>query len=197
MRGDAGEVFRDRADIAVDGPLVVVQHDDEFLRVRGHVVHRLKHRTAGEGGVTGHADDVLVGAVQIARRGHAERGTQRGARVTGAVAIVLALRAQAEAIEAFVLADGADLVPAAGEHFVHVGLMRDVEDETVLWRFKHAVHRDGKLHHAEIRPEMAAGLAEGLDERAADFFGKRGQFLRGQGFQIGRGMNGRQVGVHG
>jgi hypothetical protein len=44
---------------------------------------------------------------------------------------------------------------------------------------------------------MAARLAEGLDERLADFFSQRGQFLCGQGFEIGGGMDGGKVGGHG
>jgi hypothetical protein len=59
--------------------------------------------------------------------------------------------------------------------------MRDIEDEAILRRVKDAMHRDGELDDAEIRPEVAAGLAEGLDERLADFFRQRGQFLQQAG----------------
>jgi hypothetical protein len=40
--------------------------------------------------------------------GHAKRGAEGGASVACAIAVVLALRAEAEAVEAFILADGVD-----------------------------------------------------------------------------------------
>jgi hypothetical protein len=66
---------------------------------------------------------------QIARGGHAERGGKRRARVTRAVAVVLAFGAEHEAVEAVGLADGVETVAAAGEQLVDVGLVADVEDE--------------------------------------------------------------------
>ncbi len=51
MRGDMIEVFRDGADVAVNAPLVVVEHHDKPPRLGGDIVERFKHRAAGEGGV--------------------------------------------------------------------------------------------------------------------------------------------------
>jgi hypothetical protein len=66
--------------------------------------------------------------------GHAQGGGERGAGVAGAVAIVLALGAQHEAVQAAGLADGVEAVAAAGEDLVDVGLVADVEEELVLGR---------------------------------------------------------------
>lgn len=112
------------------------------------------------------------------------------------VAVVFAFGAEQEAVQAIMLADGVDAVPAAGEHFVDVALMSDIEDEAVFGRVKNTVQGDAELHDAEIRTEVAAGLAEGLDERLADFFREFGQFLQRQGFEVGGGGDGRQFGVH-
>ena len=79
------EITGDGADVLVDGPLVVVEHDDEFLGRFGDVVERFERRSAGEGGVSGDGDDVVVPAGQIAGGGHAERGGKRGAGVARAV----------------------------------------------------------------------------------------------------------------
>jgi len=196
MRGDGIEILRDGTDVAVDGPLVVVEDDDEALGVCGNVVHRFKHRTAGEGSVTGDADDVLVTSGEITPSSHAEGGGESGAGVACAVAIVFAFSSEQEAIQAMMLTNGVYAVPAAGEHLVDVALMRDVEDEAILGRVEDAVQSDGKLHDAEIRPEMAAGLAEGFDECLADFFREFGEFLQRQGFEVGGGVDGRQLGVH-
>ena len=48
MGGDLVEVRRDGAHVLGDGPFVVVEHDDEFLRGLGHVVQRLVAHAAGE-----------------------------------------------------------------------------------------------------------------------------------------------------
>ena len=39
---------------------------------------------------------------------------------------------------------------AAGQHFVHVALVRHVENETVAGRVEHAVQCHGEFHHAKI-----------------------------------------------
>src|SRR6476659_4890968 len=118
MGGDVIEVLRDGADVAVDAPLVVVEHDDEAPGLGGDVVERLEGGTAGEGGIAGDADDIFIGAPQIASDGEAEGGREGGAGVARAVAVVLAFGAEGEAVEAAVLPDGVDAVPAAGEHLV-------------------------------------------------------------------------------
>ena len=74
VRGDLVEVAGDGADVFGDRPLVVVEHDDELLGRLGDVVERFVGDAAGEGGVAGDADDVLVRAAQVAPHGHAERG---------------------------------------------------------------------------------------------------------------------------
>ena len=48
-------------------------------------------------------------------------------------------------------------------------LVRDVEDEAVLGGVEHPMQGDAKLYDTKIWAEVAAGLAEGLDERLANF----------------------------
>ena len=59
---DAMEVASDGADVAVDGPLVIVEHDDEALGLVGDVVERFERDAVGEGGVSGDGDHVLFAA---------------------------------------------------------------------------------------------------------------------------------------
>ncbi len=113
------------------------------LGLGGDVVERLKGDAVGEGGVAGDGDDVLVAAGQVAGHGHAQSGGKRGAGVTGAVAVVLALGAQHEAVEAAGLADGAKAVAAAGEDLVDVGLVADVEEDFVFRRVEDGVQTRG------------------------------------------------------
>jgi len=70
---DLVEVAGNRADIAVDGPLVVVEHHDQPLGLLGDIVQRLEGDSIGKGCVAGHGDHVLLAAGQIARHGHAQR----------------------------------------------------------------------------------------------------------------------------
>ena len=156
---------------------------------RGDVVERLVGDAAGEGRVAAERDDVLLAAAQVARRGHAERGGKRRARVARAEAIVLALGAEHEAVEAVGLADGVETVAAAGEQLVDVGLVADVEDEAVGRRVENGMERDGQFHHAEVRPEMAAGLGQHGNQLLANLLGQRGEFLERDFFDVSRGID--------
>ena len=169
---DLVQVLGDGPDVLVDGPLVVVEHDDHALGLRGNVVQRLEADAVGEGGVAGESDDVFFAAGHVARDGHAEGGGERGARVAGAEAVVLAFGAEHEAVEAAGLTDGVEARLTSGEQLVDVALVRDVEDEAVSGRVEDVVHGDGQLDHAEVRPDVTAGFGDAGDKALADLFGK-------------------------
>ena len=63
-------------------------------------------------------------------------------------------------------------VLAAGEQLVDVALVADVEDEAVARRVEDVVHGDGQLDHAEVRPDVTAGLRDAGDEALANLFGQ-------------------------
>jgi hypothetical protein len=139
---------------------------------------------------------MLVATREVAACGHAERSRERGASVARSIAVMLAFSAEKEAVESIVLADGMDAVPASGEHLVDIALVRDVENESILRSVENTVEGKREFDDSEIRPQMAAGLAERFDESLADFFREGGQSLQRQGFEIGGGGNGWQFGVH-
>ena len=149
---DGVEVLGNGAHVFIDGPLVVIQHHDQPLRVRGGIVQSFKGGAASEGGIACHHHDVIVSPFQVPPCGHAQAGREGRACVTGSVAVVLTFRAETKAVESFVLADRVDLVPAARQHLVNVGLMGHIEDELVLRSVKHPMHGDGELHDAKIWP---------------------------------------------
>ena len=169
---DLVEVAGDGAHVAVDGPLVVVEHHDQPLGLLGDVVQRLEGNSIGEGGVAGHGDHVLLAAGQIARHGHAQRRRQRRAGVSRAVAVVLALGAQHEAVQPARLANRLHALQPPGEHLVDVGLVADVEEQLVLGSIEDRVQRQGQLHHSQIRPQVAAGLRERLNQELANLLGQ-------------------------
>jgi hypothetical protein len=166
--GEAIEVGGDGADVLGDGPLVVVEDADELLGGVGDVVQRLERDAVGEGGVAEDADHVFVGAALVAGGAHAERGGQRGAGVAGAVAVVFALGAQGEAVQAVGGADGVETVLSAGQELVDVDLMADVPDEFVLGRGEGPVQGDGQLDHAEVGSEVAAVFGKLGDQLMAE-----------------------------
>ena len=110
---DAVEVAGDGADVAIDGPLIVVEDHDQAIGLLGDVVEGLEGDAVGKGGVAGDGDDVLRAARHVAGHRHAQSGRKRRAGVARAVAVVFALGAQGKAVEAAGLADGAQCAPAA------------------------------------------------------------------------------------
>ena len=81
---------------------------------------------------------------------------------------MLRLGHRAERREPAVLPDRAELVAAAGEHLVRIGLVADVPDDLVLWRVEQAVERHRQLAHAEVGSEVTADLSDGVDHVLAD-----------------------------
>jgi len=76
--------------------------------------------------------------------------------VTGAIAVVFAFGSQKEPIQAAVLPNGVEALPAPGEELVNVALMRDIENKLVLRGRKDAMKSDGQLDDPEIWAQMAA-----------------------------------------
>jgi hypothetical protein len=122
----------------------------------------------------------------VAGGGHAEGGREGGARVSGSVAVVLALGAGEESVEALVLADRREAIKPTGEEFVDVALVAYVEEEFVGGGFEDAVEGDGEFHDSEVGAEVAAGVGEDTDEFVADLVGEFRQFLGKEVFEIGR-----------
>src|SRR4029453_14687765 len=136
---DGVQVICNRADIFGDRPLVVIQDDDEPLRVRFDVIKRFVTDSARKRSVACDDHDILVAATQVASDGHAESCGQGGSCVTRAVAIVLAFGAQQKAIKPAELTHGAKSVEPAGKHFVHIALVTDVHHKAVLGRFENTM----------------------------------------------------------
>ena len=59
----------------------------------------------------------------------------------------------------------AQLVAAAGEDLVRVGLMADVPQDLVARRVDQRVHGDGDLARAQVGAEVAADLPHGVDQQ--------------------------------
>jgi hypothetical protein len=194
---DPVEVAGDGAHIAVDGPLVVVEHDDHPFRLVGDIVEGLKGDSIGEGRVAGDGDDVLLAARQIASHGHSQGRGESRSGVPRSEGVVLALGAQHEAVEAARLADGLHAVQAAGEHLVDVGLMAHVEEQLVFRGVEDGVKGQGKLDDPEVRAQMTAGLRERLNEERANLLRQFVHLRKAQALEIGGRVDGLQQCSHG
>ena len=183
--GDAVQVVGHGAHVFGDRPFVVVEDDDEALGRVCHVVEGLKRDAAGEGGIARHAHDVFARSEFVPGHGHAEGGREGGARVACAVAVVLALGAEEESVQALILADCLQPAQATGEHFVNIALMADVEDKAVFGRLEDAVEGDGEFHDAEVRAEVSACVREDIDEFRADLIRKFRKILGGECLDVG------------
>ena len=177
---DLVQVLRDRPNVAVDRPLVVVEHHDQPPGLIGDVVQRLEGDAVGECGVAGQRNHMLCATGKIARHRHAQRRGKCGARVPCAVTVMLALCPQHESIQPTRLPHGIEAIHAAGQHLVHVGLMADVENKLVFGRFEDGVQGQRQLHHAEVRTKMSTGLRERDDQPLTN--------LLRQGFQLRHGQ---------
>ncbi len=64
---------------------------------------------------------------------------------------------------------------AAGEDLVRVGLVADVPQHLVARRVEQAVDGHGELARAEVGPEVAADLADRVDDQLAHLLGHLGE----------------------
>ena len=179
------EVGGDGADVFCDRPFVVVEDDDEPLGLRPRVVQRFVADAAGQGGVTRDADHVLVPAAQIAAHRHAQSGGRaRSRRDPRRSSRARSRCASRNPLSPWYWRMVSMRSQPAGEHFVDVALVADIEDEPVLWRVEDAMQRDRQFDHAEIRPEMSAGLRQNIDELFAHLLRELRQLLFRDRFDV-------------
>ena len=186
VEADAVEVARQRADVGRDRhPVVVEDHDDRRAQAAG-LVDGLEGDAARHRAVADDGDDLA--GVGLAAQAHglleADGVADRGRGVARAHDVVLGLRDRAEGREALVLADGGQLVAAAGEDLVRVGLMADVPHDLVLRRVHQRVQRDRQLAGAEVGAEVPADLADRVDDVLAHLLGDLHELVVGEVVEV-------------
>ena len=127
---------------------------------------------------------MLLAAAKVASDGHAKRGRKRRARVTSAVAVVLAFGTQKKTVEPAKLAHRVKTIETPGKHFVDIALVTHVHDEAITRRVEHAMQGNRQLNHAKVRPEMSSSLGKDFDQFIAHFLCKLRQLLFAQRFDI-------------
>ena len=96
---------------------------------------------------------------------------------------------RAEGRESAVLADRVQLVAAAGEDLVRVGLVAHVPEHLVARGVEQRVDRHGDLARAEVRAEVAADLADRVDDQLADLLRDLRELLVVEALQVGRAVD--------
>ena len=166
----AAQHLRHGADIPVDGPFVVVQDDDETLGRGSQVIQGLHGYPAGKRRVADHRHDVRLFAQPVTRVGQADRRRKRRPRMPGAKDIVRALFPLQKTVQA---AGAADMIEvsavAAGQQFMDIALVRDVEDELIRRCMENPVQGYGEFHDAEVRTDVPAILSGDRDQPLPDF----------------------------
>ncbi len=150
------------------------------------VVERLPRHPAGERTVTDDRDDGAVGLAGLPEgAGDAVGPGQRRRRVRGLDDVVLGLAPLRVAGDAAPFAQLREVLPP-GDELVHVRLVPGVEDERVVRRVEHPVHRERQLDDAEVRSEVPAGLRDLGDQEPPDLGGEVGHLRVGETLQVAR-----------
>ena len=114
----------------------------------------------------------------------------------GSVAVVLRFSAQHETVQSARRANGVELLAPAGEQFVDVGLMADVEQKVILGGVEDVMQRKGELNNAQIRSQMPAGFGQNRDQLFTDFTCELLQLCQGKPLHIARRVDSIQNGGH-
>jgi hypothetical protein len=94
--------------------------------------------------------------------------------------------------EAAALLEPAEVLPA-GEELVHVRLVAGVEDDPVAGRVEHPVDGERELDHAQVGAQVAPGPRHLLDQEPADLPGQVVEFGTGQGAEVRRSTDVREI----
>ena len=98
--------------------------------------------------------------------------------------VVHRLRDRAERSQPAVLADRVQLIAAAGQDLVRVGLMTNVPEDLVARGVQQRVQGNRDLTGAEIGAEMASDLPDGVDDVLADLLRHLRQLLVGEAVEV-------------
>ena len=158
------------------------------------VVECLVRHAAGHRTVADHRDDVaVVVRAVVSGDGKAVGVAEHRARVAVLDEVVAALLTVGVAGQAVGLAQVGEPGLAAGENFVHVGLVARVPQDRVVRALEHPVQGDGEFHRAQVAAQVPARVGDRIHDELTDLRAEFVQLLRGQPAQVcGGGDPGEQ-----
>ena len=188
VRAQPVQVLRHTADVSRDRHLDVVPHDDEVFLHLSCVVESLIREATGQRAITDDGHDGIVLTLDIAGRGDAEPGGNRGGAVARTEAVKRTLRPLRETAHAMILPEPVEVILSTGQDLMGIGLMAYVPHDLILWQIEGQIQPDGQLHHPEIRGEVASVLGGFLYDKLSDFGREFSELMIIQFLQILRSM---------
>ena len=189
----ARQLLRERAHVAGNGHAVVVEHHHERRVQTARVVQRFVAHAAGQRAVAHHSHDPVLFSPHIPRPRHAQGGGNGGGRVARVERVVFAFLPAGKAAQPVQLPQGGKVPASAGEQLMGVALVAHIENQLILRAVKHPMQRNGQLHRPQIGGQVPAVYRHGADDFFPDVLCQCFQFLFRQRFQLGRGLNIREL----
>ena len=152
---------------------VIVVEDDQHVGVGdAGVVQRLKGLAGRHRAIADDCHDFARLALDLGGQRHPQSGRNRGRGMADAEGVIAALAALRKPGNATVHAQFGHAGTTAGEHLVGVGLVTDVPDQAVVWRFEDMMQGDGEFDRTEVRREVPTGAGDRVDEEGTQFVGQ-------------------------
>ena len=166
---------------------VVVEDDDGAAVGVAEVVQALEGHAAGQGPVTDHRHDAaVVLGPQLERLGEPVGVAEDGRGVAVLDPVVVGLGPRRVARQAARLPQVVELVAAAGDHLVDVGLVAGVPQQDVAGRVEHPVHGEGQLDHTQVGAQVTVVGLDGPHDLVAHLAGELVELLVGEPTEVCR-----------
>ncbi len=140
------------------------------------MIERFECHAACDGAVADHRYDTPILATLRSRHGHAERSADGRGGVSDTERVVLALRARGERSKSARLLDRVELLAAARQNLVWIGLMAHVPNQPVVRRIEDVVQGYRQFDGAEPGGKVPATGAHTVDEKLPQLLGELRQF---------------------
>lgn len=178
------ETLGQTAHLAIDGPFVIIENDNQFRIGRFDIVQGLKGQTVQQRPIADEGDDFMAFSLDVACLGVTQSRREGGAAVPYVEVIERAFSMFRKAGDATPGPEGIEDVVTAREDFIGVGLMSDIEDDAILGGIEKAQETHDKFHGAKRGGQMAPPIENHVDDPLSEFPAEcRGLFGR-EGPQI-------------
>ena len=155
-RVQVAHVATQRTHVGINRHVIVVEHDNQVIRIGRGIVDALKGQSAADAGVTDDGNHLAAGVMlQLGGNRHSQRCRDGIRGMACSERVILALGGIGKTAQAVQLAVVVKLVATTGQYLVGIGLMAHVPHQAVVGRVEHVVQRHDDFHGAHTRGEVA------------------------------------------